>query len=111
MSKRVEQLNELIKHNLAEIIQKELEFPLDTMITVTNAAVTPDLMQAKIWTSVLPDAKGSEIIRELNAKKKYIAHLLGQKTNLRKIPKIDFLLDTTEMEAAGIEKLLNEEEQ
>ena len=108
MSHRVEQLNELLKHAVAEILQREVEMPADVFLTITKATVTPDLSMAKVWASVMPAGKGEETIKDLNRKKKYVAHLIGQKTMIRKLPNIDFVLDTTEAEAETIEKLFEE---
>lgn len=107
MSKRIVQVNELLRKELAMIIERELEFP-DVLVTVTRVDCSPDLRQAKIWVSVLPDSKMGSVIESLRKQAGFIARLLRTQVVLRSIPRLNFVIDDTEKQAAEIEEVLKE---
>ncbi len=57
MSKRIPQVNQLIKKELSQIIQREIDFSPDVLVTLTRVDTSSDLMEAKIYISVLQEEK------------------------------------------------------
>ena len=54
MPRRIEQLNEQLKNELANLIVKEAPLE-DGLITVSYVACSPDLKYARVAVSVLPE--------------------------------------------------------
>ena len=102
---RVEQINELIRGELASLISREIFLP-DGLITISYVDCSPDLNNAKIGISVLPDKFNGTALKKLRSHSGQFANTLKKKINIKKIPKLNWLIDTTEKNAANIENLL-----
>jgi ribosome-binding factor A len=107
MSRRIEQINELIQHELSNILSREAFFD-NYLVTITSVDCSPDLNQAKIGISVLPDKFFGSALKKIRQQSGLFSKLLNQKIKIRKIPKLIWVADTTEKEAAKIEKILDD---
>ena len=107
MTKRTQQVSEKIKHEIARLIVREIEMPQDSMVTVTRVQVSGELDYAKIWLSILPAESAEDLFRMLIKQRKNIQSLLTQELDMRKSPKISFVLDTKAQEAFAMEELLD----
>lgn len=69
----------------------------DTLVTVTNVMMSPDLSYAKIYLSVYNRDDKSLVIQELNQEKSRLKNNLSNRIrkHIRRIPEIDFFLDDT----------------
>jgi ribosome-binding factor A len=103
---RIDQINSLLKQELAEMINREGILP-DGLITVTRVKTSPDLRYAKVSVSVLPDNLSGTALKALRKKTGFFSGVLRKKLNLKFIPKFNWDLDTTEREAAIIDDLIN----
>lgn len=104
---KIEQINELLRNELAMAVSREI--PIENgMITVTYVEATPDLNFAKIGVSVLPEKYNGTALKNLRAKSGLLASIIRNKVKLRKIPKFNWVIDSTEKEAADIEKFIDE---
>jgi ribosome-binding factor A len=106
-SQRIQKVNELLKRELGKIILKELEFPRETLITITNVESSPDLREAKIWISVIP---GNQISLALQVLRRDIYNLqkkLDKRLKMRPVPRIEFLKESKSEEAQKIEEILD----
>lgn len=107
MTLRQEKINSLIQEELSRIINRELEFPSGCLMTITGIDASTNLKHAKIYISVLPEKfRGSalEILRKNTGR---LQALLNRRLEIKFSPKIEWLIDTTEERAAGIEELLD----
>ncbi len=104
---RPEQVNELIKRNIADLINREV-FLKDGLITVSFVDCSPNLERAKIGVSILPANLAGTALKILRGSSSLFTKTLKKKTRLRHIPKFDWVIDSTEEEASKIEKLLEE---
>lgn len=105
MPYRLEKLNSLIKEELSKILQREIEFPPDVLVTVTKVDVSSDVTHAKIGISVLPDKKADYIINKLQKNIGLIQSLLNKRLVLHFVPKISFKIDKTAAKIDHFEKL------
>ncbi len=110
MASRIEQINEGLKQELANVLNKELELR-NALVTVSYVYCSDDLNYARVGVSVLPDRLAGTALRLLRAKSGPIAKMLQKRTSIRKIPKITWELDTTEREASVIEKAIAAEQE
>ncbi len=107
MTKRIAQVQELLKEELGAILLRELDLPEDTFVTITRADVSPNLQQAKIYISVMPEEKGPEILRILQKEVYEMQQLLNKRLNMRPVPRIEWVLEEKTKEAQEIEQLLD----
>lgn len=107
MSRRIEQVNHLLKEKLAGLISREI--PMENgLITVIYVDCSPDLKNAKIGVSVLPFNLGEKTIEKLKKYNSLFSNILKKETRLHHIPKFHWVIDDTEEEAEKIEKVLAE---
>lgn len=106
MSRRTERVGELLRSEIADVLQRGLREPLG-FVTVTAVEVSPDLKQAKIFYSVL----GKELDQQraegiLNRAASYIGREVAGKVQMRYFPKLTFVQDHTAESAARIHQIL-----
>jgi ribosome-binding factor A len=108
MSKRIQQVNQLIKEEISQIILREVEFPPGALITVTRVESSVDLNQAKVYISCLPEEKISKVFQVLNQQIYELQQKLNQRLKMRPIPRIKFVQEEETKEAGKIEEILEE---
>lgn len=98
---------ELLQHEVAELILREVKDPRVQHITVTNVDVSPDLANARVLISVLgAEAPQPEAVQALNHAAGFLRHELGRRLKLRSIPELHFSYDETLDRAARLEELI-----
>ncbi len=108
-SQRQLRAGELIRHALAEILQREqLREPAlaGVSVTVSEVRVSPDLKQAKVFASPLGGGDEAGVIAALNRTSAYLRGLLGKKIDMKFTPALKFFADETFAEAEKIDRLL-----
>lgn len=105
MSDRVPQVNRLIQEELSKIIFREVDFP-DTLITLTRVDTTANLIESKVYISVMPNSKEAAVFANLNKRIYYIQQLLNERIKMRPMPKIIFQKETETERAGKVEEIL-----
>ena len=78
-------------------------------VDVTSVETTADLKTAKVFVSVLGDADAvASTMQALNEARPFIRREVGERTDLRFVPQIEFVSDTSAARAARISQLLRE---
>jgi ribosome-binding factor A len=108
MSLRVEKINSLIKQYISEIISRDLSLKSGVLITISKVDTGNDLRYSQVSISIFPEKETAYVMATLKKEIYAIQGSLNRKMPTRIIPKIRFKLDTTEVEADIIEKLLKE---
>ena len=103
---RVQRINQLIKKELNQIILREVDFPEDVLVTLTRVETSANLIQAKIYVSVMPANKASQALEILNCQIYDIQQRLNKRLKMRPIPKIMFVEEIATKEAGRVEELL-----
>jgi len=67
---------------------------------------SPDLRQATVKVSVFPTEKGKQAVNKLAAHVFDLQQLLNKKIKMHPVPKIRFVLDSSESESQKIDNLL-----
>ena len=106
-AKRIDRINQLIKEEISELLQRGLKDPRLGFVTVTEVDVSKDLHHAKVFVSIL----GSEddwraTLDALESASGYIRHWLRENLRLRYIPELAFRPDRSMAHAAHIQELL-----
>ena len=107
MTLRTEKLNEQFKGELANLILEYLTLD-NALTTVSYVDCSPDLKNAKVGISVLPDNMFGTALKKLNSHNKEFAQILKKKLSLKTIPKFSFVADTREKYAAEIDDIINQ---
>ncbi len=106
MSQRIQRVNQLIKKELSQILLKEFDYPKDILVTLTRVKTSIDLNEVKVCVSVIPEREIEKIIKLLNQNLRQIQQKIGERLEMRIIPKIRFVEETKTREAARIDELL-----
>jgi ribosome-binding factor A len=106
--KRSARVGDLIREEVASIIMHKLKDPRLGFITITDAQVSDDLRHARVYASVLEDAKRQESLKILNSSARFIKNELGKRMKIKFIPDISFKLDESINYGAKIDKILND---
>ena len=104
-SYRMKQINELLKEELAQLVQRETR---GKFVTVTLIETAKDLKNATVWVATL-DPEKDKIIEFLNQSAHEFQKILGKKLDLRNIPRLYFKLDESGKHAQKIDKILDRE--
>ena len=94
MSRRTGRVEDLLKGELARIIQQEVKDPRRGLATVSAVRVSGDLSHAEVLLSVLGnDEDRDESVRAIQNARGYIRSQLARSVRLRKVPELEFKLD------------------
>jgi ribosome-binding factor A len=102
---RIDQVNELLKQEIAKIFLEQVEFNPDVMVTVMSADTSDNLETANIWISVFPENKSKDNLNYLNEIIGDIQRSLNRKLAMRFVPRIAFKIDKSEDYASSIDKV------
>jgi ribosome-binding factor A len=98
---------ERLKDGLAEIFARDVEFPPGMLVTVLGAKMTQDRRFAKITLSVFPTGAQQQALDVIDQYKHEINNGVAKRLRIRVIPKLHYVFDDTEAEAAVIDAELN----
>ncbi|MEX0917092.1 MAG: ribosome-binding factor A [Candidatus Paceibacterota bacterium] len=106
MSERQEKVSEEIAHLAAQFLARESN--RRSLITVTRSEISPDLKQATIYFTVLPEEKEKDALHFLMRKRSDVRKHIKEHTKLKALPYIDFAIDQGEKNRQHIDTLLQE---
>lgn len=107
MPHKLAKINELIKHELSQIILREEEFDQGVLTTILAVDTTKDQKETTIIFSVWPDNKGREVLKKLNARIWHLQQFLNKRLKIHPVPKIRFKLNTDEATSQRVEEIIN----
>ena len=105
MSLRTEKVNELLRHEVSQLLFKKVNLD-NVFITIISVETSPDLRQAKVKISVIPTEKGEAALKAIGRNIFDIQQEINKKLYMRPVPKLCFVIDKVEEKAQQIEKLL-----
>lgn len=110
MSRRTERVSELIRHELSDLLMRELRDPrLDGLISITRVELSPDLYNARVFVSVMSEtASPAEALKALNAAAGFLHKELVHRLEMRRVPFLTFHLDKSIEEGAAVLAQLNQ---
>jgi ribosome-binding factor A len=108
-SRRLERVNELLKHELGEIIRREFNIADTGLISVNAVETSGDLRSAKVFISILAKPDQQKLaLRSLNEKRVPIQSEVGRNVVLKYTPTLTFLVDDTIEKANRVLKIIDE---
>lgn len=99
----------LIQVEVSTILQRETQYSMGAMATISVVRVTRDLELGKIYVSIFPETNAQEVVKNLNKNAWEIRKFLAAriKNQMRKMPDIQFFWDNTLQEAEKIDQLFS----
>jgi ribosome-binding factor A len=104
MTLRQEKVTQLIKKLSARFLQRESSG--QSLITVTNCNISPDLKKATIFISVLPVKSEEFAIQFVRRKRRELRNFIKQNTKMRVLPFIEVEIDKGEKNRQKIDEIL-----
>jgi ribosome-binding factor A len=108
MKHRLERVNELLKRELGELVNREVSFQA-ALVTVQHVDITPDLKQAHVFVSVIgSEAEAKAAMSALHASRVVLQNLLSKRVVLKYTPHLHFKLDDSIERGTRIINLLEQ---
>jgi ribosome-binding factor A len=107
MKHRLLRVNELIKRELSSLITREITFE-NTLVTVNQVDVTPDLKSAHVYVSVLGTEGRASAMSKLEANRAMLQADLSRHVILKYTPHLLFHLDDSVERGARVIEILQE---
>ena len=110
MGHRIGRVNNLIRHEISELLQRQVKDPrLGSFITVTEVSTSPDLRYAKIFvTSIGGEEQKQAALSGLAAAAGFFRSELAKRLELRRVPELKFEWDDSIERGARLLKLIDE---
>ncbi len=106
---RTQRVADLIQHELAAIMQREIEDPSLSLVTITAVTVSPDLSIAKILVTQLNKKQTTEqLIQKLNKLAGFLRYKLAHVIKLRSMPQLKFFYDVSLEKSIHLTSLIDE---
>ena len=109
MSQRTDRVGDLLRSELASIIQREMRDPRARLATVSGVPVSRDLSHAEVRISVLGDEDSRrsslEAFRRAGG---FLRSMLARRVRLRIVPELSFKLDRGAEHSQRISEILEE---
>ena len=105
---RLPRVNQLIKKELGEIMLREIDFPEGTLVTLTRVETAANLIEAKVYVSIMPEEKAPDVLATLKKLIYFVQQKLNKRLRMRPVPRIIFVEEKAVREAGKIEELLEE---
>ena len=107
--RRTIRLNQLLREELARLLQTEIKDPRVRAVTITRVDATRDLSYADVYVRTLTDETPVEdAIAGLESAEGFVRRRLGRELHLRRIPDFRFHADRALEHVQRIEVLLDE---
>ncbi|MES0278371.1 MAG: 30S ribosome-binding factor RbfA [Dehalococcoidales bacterium] len=109
MAYRVKRVNQLIRKEISELLQREVNDPrLSSFVSVNEVDTSPDLKQARIYVSHLGSSQDKdEIMAALTAAAGYFRSELARSLKMRNTPVLEFRWDDSIERGAHILELID----
>ncbi len=97
MTHRIGRVNSLIRHEISELIQRQLKDPrLGNFVAVTEVSTSPDLKYAKVFVSrMCNEEEREDTLSALAGASHFLRNELTRRLRLRRIPELSFQWDNS----------------
>lgn len=105
MSTRIEKINDLLRDNISNIINKDLALKQGVFVSITKVDTSKDLRYTKIFVSIFPEKEIDYTMKTLEKELFHIQKLSNQKLEIKIFPKIRFILDSSGNKLTELEEI------
>jgi ribosome-binding factor A len=108
-TRRQQRVSELIHRELSQLLWREARDPRLADVTITHVRITPDLLLARVYFSVLGGAEEEKAAQAgLERATGYLRSQLAARVQLRLAPELVFEVDRSAEYGRRIDQLLDE---
>ena len=110
MRRRVQRLNVLMRQEISDLLQREVNDPrIEVMVSLTEVRLSADLSRARVFVSIMgsPEEKKTALAG-LRSATKFLRHELGDRLDMRQIPVLTFVLDDSIERGARLLSLMHD---
>lgn len=94
MTRRTDRVGDLIRAELAMLIQREMSDPRVRLAIPSEVQVSPDLRHARVMVSMVGEqAQRDEAVEALRHASGFLRRQLARRLDLRAVPQLVFVLD------------------
>jgi ribosome-binding factor A len=112
MSQRTERIDELLREQIGEILNRDVDDPAIGFVTITEVETAPDLRHARVWASVIGQpGERDETIAALTRAMPFVRRELGRRLRLKRIPELHVRVDDSAERGTRVLHLLHELEE
>lgn len=97
-----------VKRELSMILLTEVKDEDLKHVTITHVDVTNDLSFAKVYFTTLDDDKRDKVLKDINNASSFFRTLLAERIEVRHVPELRFVYDTSIEYGKRIEELIEE---
>lgn len=108
MSIKTERIASMLEKEISYILMMEVKDADIKFVTVTGVKLTTDLSFAKVYVTVLDDAKKETTLKALKDASGFIRHELYDRVDIRHIPELEFVYDESIEYGKKIEEIIEE---
>jgi len=109
MTARTDRIDELLRQEIGQILERDVQDPRIGFVTVTDVETAPDLSTARVWVSVIGQPEEREqTMRALERAMPFVRHELGSRIRIRRIPELHLRTDDTAQRGTRVLQLLAE---
>ena len=110
MSRRSERTGKLIQREISALLEREVNDPrLSKFVSVTEVALSPDFMHAKVYVSTLTSEMNKEdLLAGFNKASGFLRKELAAHLGLKQMPELSFHYDDSIERGARLLKLMGE---
>ncbi|MEK7497050.1 MAG: 30S ribosome-binding factor RbfA [Patescibacteria group bacterium] len=105
--RRLPRLESVLRHELGQIMTREMEWPLGTLVTLSQVEVLADLSAVRVGLSVLPFSMSEKVLSVAIRTKSNLQRIINKKLKVYRVPKIEFFIDEAAERGDHIERLLD----
>src|SRR2546428_11547540 len=108
--RRIDRIEEQLRIELSEIIDREIQDPRIGLTTVTAVKISPDLRHGRVFVTVLgDDAQRKKALEGLKSAAGFVRRSLSKRLHhMRRIPELRFDYDEAIEKDIRIEELFNQ---
>jgi ribosome-binding factor A len=104
---RARRVADQIQRELPELIRQEVKDPRVGMLTITEVEVNRDMEHAKVFFTTLGGtAEHDACLQGLQRASGFLRSLLSQRMQLRVVPKLSFVYDTSVERGLQLDRLI-----
>ena len=106
MSKRTEQVSELLRQEINNILIRNFEPPKGVLVSVSEVTVSPDLKNATAYLSIIPDNKIGSGLESIIKESYRIQKGFGKHLSIKFTPRIHWKVDERDLRYKEIDQAL-----
>lgn len=104
---RMSRINKQLQRELALIFESQVKKSSVKGIIITGVECTKDLMKARVFFTAMEPIKRPGMLKDLREIAPAVRSMLGQTIRLRRVPELEFVIDTSEDYGARIDAILD----